>query len=75
MTNEAFFSLDADDPGFNEVVHDAASWIYLSDELTVVTHNLRSDDVIFRHTCYATHCCSLITDGRHSTISIYNDNN
>ena len=46
MTNDAFFGLDVDDAGLNEMVHDAALRIYLTDDLTVVTHHLRSDEVI-----------------------------
>lgn len=73
MANDAFFSLNADDPGLNKVVHDAASWVYLSNELTIVAHNLSSDDVICRHTCDSDTCpsgtcpvCTVnrITDGQ-----------
>jgi len=55
VTNNAFFGLDADDSGLDEVVHDAASWIYLDDELPVVAHHLRSDDVVGRRACSASH--------------------
>ena len=51
MTNDAFFGLDVDDAGLNEMVHDATLRIYLTDDLTVVAHHLRSDEVIWFNTC------------------------
>ena len=46
VTNDAIFSLNGDYAGLDEVVHDAALWIYFGNKLTIVAHNLNSDDVI-----------------------------
>jgi len=46
MTNNTFISLDVDNAGLNQVIHDAALWINLSHQLTVAAHYLSSDDVI-----------------------------
>ena len=48
VRNDAFFGFDAHDSGLNQVIHDAAPWIYVGNELTIVAHNLRPDHVIRR---------------------------
>ena len=58
MTSYAFFGLNADDASLNEVVHDAAIGIYVSNKLTIVANNLGSDDVIRRHACNVTYYCT-----------------
>jgi len=56
VTDDALLRLHADDSGLDEMVHDAAPRIHLGDELTVVAHHLRPDDVVRRRTCHITSC-------------------
>ena len=51
VTDDAFFRLDADDPCLNEVIHDAALWVNVSNELSIVANNLRPDVVVRLCTC------------------------
>lgn len=49
VTDNTFFRLNTDDTSLNKMVHDAASWVHLGHELTIVAYNQSSDHVVRCH--------------------------